>query len=935
MMTLGNVPALVIWGSLAAIAVIFLGWTTREVYTGVRYGAGRLTRTNYIVRGVLFVVAMSMLILTGFMTCRSYGRVMAAADTQIDDGYQAPSGGTVAAASNDGRYAIDPTGAQAWREKTFGDQLDDLRETVSKNMWPENAAYRNDAVAEFRDRNGRQPKFTDPANLPLGPTDTWLTRDLRDFYKLSKEDQADAIGEMILKVQIRLQTDPLYMLEFASMYRAMNDQILGDNPWIQEFIDAYTQSVKDEKGVTAFTEVSAKGDLRLNDETWNLGSYFGMLLDKFRDEGIQTLKAEESWTVNKATILYQVNIVVRSAGKDSWPALVFIDRVKDGTDGKDVLIGKFGVNVIDGSTELFPTVETTPTTPKGNRNPGGKTPPKENEIPENNDPVIPPSGGSDIIVVASAPLTIDYVCEGSIFHTYSVNLEVGAAYDVSTEREAGSKTGYTADKAFVSGTMTAAGVHEMVTFRPNTYHITVEHWDVSRGRAFAATETIDVPYNQDYTVEPVAHRGYTVSPRNFTGKMPARDFTVTFEYEVAEEETGRLRISYVYEDGSKASEPYDKNVTVGKPYRVVSPTIEGYIPEPAIVEGDMPSTRGVNVTVTYKRSPLYDLWIYYRKDNQQGAEAATPYHAQLRAGEEFDVPSPRVPGYTPDKPRVSGSKTSEYEVWTVVYRPDSADVTVTVHYRYADGGGVAHADKTWTGKTGDRYDITSPRINGYKASDEAISGRATQGDEIFTVFYYKDGEIPDGGGGKVETVRPDKVSDGKGGTNADKIGGNNDTRGDGEAQTTDPGQTNYVDPNGKTNGNGNGSTASNTEGSSTSSSTTTNPPVTSGGSDGKTSGSTGDKSKVDPTAIDSNTGKVAEGGTAPSTEKEEKPITTDKVTGTEIATGGSTSGSGNNASQGNGNSGNSGAGATTGGQHVNTADDGTNRVHITAPPVDD
>ena len=85
-----------------------------------------------------------------------------------------------------------------------------------------------------------------------------------------------------------------------------------------------------------------------------------------------------------------------------------------------------------------------------------------------------------------------------------------------------------------------------------------------------------------------------------------------------------LTINYVYEDGSEAAETHTEDVEFDKTYSVTSPNVEGYTPDKAKVEGEMPASN-VEVTVTYtKRSDLsYTVYYYWNGTTTPVANSKT------------------------------------------------------------------------------------------------------------------------------------------------------------------------------------------------------------------------------------------------------------------------------------------------------------------------
>ena len=89
-------------------------------------------------------------------------------------------------------------------------------------------------------------------------------------------------------------------------------------------------------------------------------------------------------------------------------------------------------------------------------------------------------------------------------------------------------------------------------------------------------------------------------------------------------DTFKLRIHYVYEDGTEANPDYTADVAVNESYSVPSPTINGYTADKTTVNGTMPSN-DVTETVTYtKRADLsYTVNYYWNTTTDKVAESKT------------------------------------------------------------------------------------------------------------------------------------------------------------------------------------------------------------------------------------------------------------------------------------------------------------------------
>lgn len=174
-----------------------------------------------------------------------------------------------------------------------------------------------------------------------------------------------------------------------------------------------------------------------------------------------------------------------------------------------------------------------------------------------------------------------------------------------------------------------------------------------------------------------------------------------------------LKVNYLYEDGSVASKAYEDNkVEYGKEYSVDSPTIEGYLPflgvkndEGTIVAGTDDGSKvtgkisesSVELNVVYTANPVnptpvnpdpvnptpgtstkFNLTVNYV--DTSGNKVADSFNASYDAGYVYNISSPSVSGYTPDKTSVNGMLSNDTTL-TVTYTGNpvtpTTDDTVT------------------------------------------------------------------------------------------------------------------------------------------------------------------------------------------------------------------------------------------------------------------
>ena len=107
----------------------------------------------------------------------------------------------------------------------------------------------------------------------------------------------------------------------------------------------------------------------------------------------------------------------------------------------------------------------------------------------------------------------------------------------------------------------------------------------------------------------------------------------------------------------------------GDDYYVVSPEIPGYEVDIEIVKGTI--WTDMTVIVRYKPLPQKLIIRYIYPD---GKKAAETYEKTVLTGEEYDVPSPEIKGYTAIKIRITGVNPGRDEEYTVLYVPEGTKV---------------------------------------------------------------------------------------------------------------------------------------------------------------------------------------------------------------------------------------------------------------------
>ncbi len=214
---------------------------------------------------------------------------------------------------------------------------------------------------------------------------------------------------------------------------------------------------------------------------------------------------------------------------------------------------------------------------------------------------------------------------------------------------------------------------------------------------------------------------------------------------VEEDPDYNVDISYRIDFGEETPDPDIKTPASihqvkknGETYNVPSPDIPGFTPSKKVVEGTVDGA-DVKVEVVYTRTPQpqpdkYPVVIHYVK--KDGSEAFPDYRTEHTDGDEFDIPSPELEGYTKDRDtvhiKVSGQPIEEY----VYYTPIIKEHRLTIRYVYEDGTPVRDNYEN-TYPENQKYSVTSPTLEDYTSDKPVVSGTMGAEDVVITVTYKK------------------------------------------------------------------------------------------------------------------------------------------------------------------------------------------------------
>lgn len=143
----------------------------------------------------------------------------------------------------------------------------------------------------------------------------------------------------------------------------------------------------------------------------------------------------------------------------------------------------------------------------------------------------------------------------------------------------------------------------------------------------------------------------------------------------------------------------------------------------------------ISETLDFASSSLFPKTAHTLTINYQytdGSQAAEPVTQSLDPGAAYSIPSPTVPGYTPDKPTVTGTMPDSDHTETVTYSPTTYQLTI--HYRYENGAEAAPSHMQQLAP-GAEYAVDSPVLDDCIASLLTVTGTMPEEDVTLTVTY--------------------------------------------------------------------------------------------------------------------------------------------------------------------------------------------------------
>ena len=347
----------------------------------------------------------------------------------------------------------------------------------------------------------------------------------------------------------------------------------------------------------------------------------------------------------------------------------------------------------------------------------------------------------------SYTLTIDYVDQdgNTVAPQHTATLKFEESYDVSSP----AVTGYTPDKPKVSGKMPDGNVEVTVTYRKDSVTHTLRYWNGTD--QVGTTET----YNSGAEVTVQGWQGDPLAPNvrllgwsdtsNGTNvkyeegdKFNIERDTVLYAiFQVTQQNILDYTVAHYKQllDGTYPTAPDEQEPLQGQEGTMTQAEAKNY---PGFTAGTVQQKQITKQGVT--------VWIYYARNehtltidyvDQAGKPVAPQHTATLKFEESYDVPSPAVAGYTPDKQKVSGTMPDQDMKVTVTYTPVQ-NYGYTIHHVELGSNKQLAEDTVGMALLGTTIDVAAQKKNiagfAYDSCDiaEIVMGE----DENEATIYY-------------------------------------------------------------------------------------------------------------------------------------------------------------------------------------------------------
>lgn len=290
--------------------------------------------------------------------------------------------------------------------------------------------------------------------------------------------------------------------------------------------------------------------------------------------------------------------------------------------------------------------------------------------------------------------------------------------------------------------VTLAENHTLIAeWKGQEFTLTVNYYYSEVGGTIAAEKFVTrVEYGTEYNFPSPYIEGYTPAP-DVTGVMGAGSRIVNVVYTIDQHS---ITIKYIGPNGEEMTSNYQAVQDYATEYSVTSPSFAGYVLDDDKNGGDLSVVSGtvgiedIVVEVYYKYID-YTLTINYLIDDET-LKPETIVIEGLHIGDVYSYDSPEINGYTASILTVSGTVGTSDITQNVNYTRNN--YTLKINYVYGEAifdesliGTTAKASVSYSLTYGSEYNYTTPVIEGYFASVDALIGVMPAANVEITVYY--------------------------------------------------------------------------------------------------------------------------------------------------------------------------------------------------------
>lgn len=293
---------------------------------------------------------------------------------------------------------------------------------------------------------------------------------------------------------------------------------------------------------------------------------------------------------------------------------------------------------------------------------------------------------------------------------------------------------------------------------PNTYTLTVKHCLVGTDTVLAPDSTFSVRYGNDYMVETTAINGYIAESAAVSGTMDSEGKTIVVYYTKVE---GALNVVYVHTDTGHTEVTESVKLEAGQTVELIPPATEGHDAEykklVATMDGagnieiklyttdteytTVNGVAGMTFRVYYKHN-LYKVtfdadggslgeterMVYYHHTYSYNGTSYDALPTPVRVGHEF------VGWYLGDTPINEDTNVETARDHTLTAKWKATQFNVTVEYKYSDGS-EALPSVSYDLAYGSTYEIITPALRGYTATETSVKGTVGAQNTIVVVVF--------------------------------------------------------------------------------------------------------------------------------------------------------------------------------------------------------